>query len=241
MKLWKAMLAICALSVAPFTAHADCGTCGTDGKEGHEATAQHHSGETHAYEVGSSIEDFKLPHATEGQEKSLSELAGAKGVALIFWNQECPFVLEAQERIAEFHNAYKDKGITVVAVDAGTNNPVEKIKPYAESLPFPILVNNDSEIAAKFAATRTPEVFLVDSDMKVRYHGAFDNGKLQGENATRESYLKDAAEALLAGSEIKVEKTKAFGCTLKYAEGVKPKAAKTAKAASEKTAEDKSA
>lgn len=220
MTFFKSTLFVVGLLVAPYAVYADCGTCGTESKEGEHKHTSSESGAGHAYGVGSVVEDFSLTQASDGESKSLSSLAGEKGVALVFWNQDCPFVQEAQDRIAEFHNEYKDKGVTVVAVDAGTNNTGDKVKSHAESLPFPVLLNDDSKIAAKFGATRTPEVFLIDAENKVRYHGAFDNGKLQGENATRESYLKNAADALLTDGEVKVQTTKAFGCSLKYAEGV---------------------
>jgi len=182
-----------------------------DEAKAHDATA---------YDVGSKVEDFSLTRASDGETVSLSSLAGEKGVVLVFYNQECPYVKEAQPRISEFHDSFKDKGLPVVAVDAGTNNSAEAVKGHGEQVPFTLLLNPESTVASRFGATRTPEVFLIDSDMTVRYHGAFDNGKLQGENATRQPYVIEAANALLAGEPLQLKQTKAFGCTLKYAKGV---------------------
>lgn len=176
---------------------------------------------TAAYGVGSTIQDFDSVDARTGQTAKFSALAGEKATVLIFWNQNCPYVVEAKDRIAQFHNDFAPKGIKVVAVDAGVNNSPESIKEYAAGVPFPILVNSDSRIAAQFGATRTPEVFVINKDMKVVYHGAFDSGKNKTESGALESYVATVAQAILDGKE-HITETRAFGCTVKYAEGVKP-------------------
>jgi thiol-disulfide isomerase/thioredoxin len=175
-----------------------------------------------AYSVGATVQDITLHDAQSGETKSLSDVAGDKYTVLVFWNQTCPFVAEAQDRVTAFHKAYKDKGVSVVAIDAGANNSPESIAKYAKTRPFPILVNQDSKVAAKFAATRTPEVFILDKDMVIQYHGAFDSGKQATPDGERANYVKDVVNQLLDGKEPSVRTTKAFGCTVKYANGVRP-------------------
>jgi len=179
------------------------------------------SQEATAYDVGSKVEDFSLTNAATGENASLASLKGEKGVVLVFYNQECPFVQEVHQRISDFHKAYKDKGLPVVAIDAGDNNSAEAVKSHTAQVSFPILLNPDSKIASRFGATRTPEVFLINAEGTIVYHGAFDNGKLQGENATRQMFVQTAADSLLDGKVIEAKSTKAFGCTLKYAKGAK--------------------
>lgn len=174
-----------------------------------------------AYKIGSQVEDFSLPKANGGETAKLSDLAGENGVVLVFYNQNCPFVKEAEDRIDAFHRAYSAKGITVVAIDAGVNNSPETIAEHAQGKSFPILVNRDSKIAARFGANHTPEVFILDKDMVVRYHGAFDSGKVK-EGTERTAYAENAVHALLAGGTPAEPQTKAFGCSIKYAEGVQP-------------------
>lgn len=175
-----------------------------------------------AYRVGANVKDFSAAHAVSGEPTKLSALAGSKATVLIFWNQNCPYVKEMEDRVAEFHKAHEAAGVKVVAVDAGVNNSAEIIKQHAATKPFPILVNADSKIAARFGATRTPEVFILDADMKVRYHGAFDSGELKKEGDARKTYVADAVKALAEGKDPEVKETRAFGCTVKYAKGVEP-------------------
>lgn len=173
-----------------------------------------------AYRVGATVKDFSAAHAITGEPTQLSSLAGSKATVLVFWNQNCPYVKEVEDRVAEFHKAHEAAGVKVVAVDAGVNNSAEIIKQHAATKPFPILVNADSKVAARFGATRTPEVFILDSDMKVRYHGAFDSGELKKEGEARKTYAADAVKALVEGKDPEVKETRAFGCTVKYAKGV---------------------
>jgi hypothetical protein len=57
--------------------------------------------------------------------------------------------------------------------------------------------------------------------MEVVYHGAFDSGQKR-EGQDRKTYAANAVNAVLAGEKPEVTETKAFGCSLKYAKGVKP-------------------
>jgi thiol-disulfide isomerase/thioredoxin len=174
-----------------------------------------------AYGVGSKVSDISLPEAKSGTDAKLSALAGEKATVLVFWNQNCPYVKEAQDRVAKFHEEYSAKGVKVVAIDAGVDKPAEDIKTYAGTKSFPILINSDSKVAAQFGAAHTPEVFMLDKDMNVIYHGAFDSGKSKTEDGKVKTYVQDVAEAVIAGKE-HIKETKAFGCSVKYAEGVKP-------------------
>ena len=114
----------------------------------------------------------------------------------------------------------KDKNVRVIAVDANDPelaNSAAKIKEYASTRPFPVLINNDSTVALKFGATRTPEAFVFDKAGVIQYHGAFDGGQKD----PKKTYVADAVSAVLAGKAPEVTSTRAFGCTIKYGESAK--------------------
>ncbi len=163
------------------------------------------------YGLDHKVPDFTLTD-TKGQSHNLSDFAG-KPVMLVFYNQKCPYVVEVADRLNKFAEKYSDN-VTVLGIDAGINNSPEEIASYAENRSFPILVDRTSNSARKFEATRTPEVFLLDGDGVIRYHGAFDSG--QGSAEDRKTYAKDALKALMNGETPDVQKTKAFGCTIKF-------------------------
>lgn len=80
---------------------------------------------------------------------------------------------------------------------------------------FPYVVDATSNVARAFGATKTPEAFLFDKNMKLVYHGAIDdNGK--DPSKIENAYLKLALEAVLSGEPVPVPETKSIGCTIKF-------------------------
>ena len=72
-------------------------------------------------------------------------------------------------------------------------------------------------MANRLGAQVTPEVFLLDSAMTLKYHGAVGNSKsltTKPEEANGDEF-KTALEAVLIGKPVSLTTTKAFGCTIK--------------------------
>lgn len=176
------------------------------------------------YALGKQVPSFTLEDI-HGNSHSLSDYRG-KIVPLIFWNHRCPWVVEMDDRLADFTERYADKDVVVLTIDAGINNSIDSIKEYGQDYPFHLLINRDSSLARKFDAKFTPEVFLLDREGVVVYHGAFDNSRAgSDEEGTRMSYMEDAVKALLENRDIDVVQTRAFGCTIKFAPEAEPAAA----------------
>jgi peroxiredoxin len=176
-----------------------------------------------AYVLDSTVADFSLKHAQSGETKKLSELAGEKATVVVFWNKECPYVegaTGASAAIQKFAKDYADKGVKVVAIDGGVNNSETANAEYAKNFGVPLLLNPDSTIAAKFNARYTPQTFVLDKDMKVQYVGAFQTGT----GAEARSHTENAVKDIIAGQAPVVREARGVGCSLKYAEGAKPKA-----------------
>jgi thiol-disulfide isomerase/thioredoxin len=62
----------------------------------------------------------------------------------------------------------------------------------------------------------TPHVFVFDRQRKLRFEGRIDNSE-RPERATSQD-TRQAIEALLAGKPVPVEKTKVFGCSIKWSD-----------------------
>jgi peroxiredoxin len=150
---------------------------------------------------------------------TLSELKGEKGTLIIFTCNKCPFVEAWQSTMVELGNSYMKKGVKVVFINsndpAAKGDTLENMKKMAkkEGYQFPYLQDSTSEVARNFGATKTPDVFLFDADAKLVYQGAVGDG---GTTPTDDVWLADALEALVAGTEIKPNQTKAVGCVIKF-------------------------
>lgn len=171
-----------------------------------------------AVTVGEKVPDFSLVDVRTGKEVALNQVSGPSGVALIFVATECPYSNAFNQVMAGLAKEYRAHGITVVGINSNKSEPLDDVKQHADSkgLDF-IVLKDEGRIAEQFGATRTPEVFLLDKEMVVRYHGAIGNSKMPTTKAeqAKADDLRPALDAVAKGAPVQVAETKAFGCTIK--------------------------
>jgi hypothetical protein len=80
--------------------------------------------------------------------------------------------------------------------------------------PHPYLYDETQEIARKWGAERTPHVYVLDSDLRLRYRGAPDAD--YDDPSQGAAWLRDALDAVLAGREPDLAETAPEGCTIKW-------------------------
>jgi len=166
---------------------------------------------------GDKVDDFKLK-STEGKEYKLSDaLSKSNFVVVMFWSVQCPFVQAYTDRINTLANEYSSKGITFWAVNANSTESMNEVKAHAmeKGYPFPVLKDVNNVVADMLGATRTPEVFLIDKDLEILYHGRIDDNR--EENKVTSSDLRHALDDVLAGNDVTIKSTKSFGCSIKRA------------------------
>lgn len=211
---------------------------GDENKEKEDTTAQATPKETPAeegpkgYAIGDVVEDFKLKNV-DGKEVALADFKDAKGFVLIFTCNHCPFSIAYEDRIIAFDKAYKKKGYPVIAInpndpklEAAKEDSYELMQKRAKEkgFTFPYLFDEGQNVFPKFAATKTPDCFIVqktEAGLKLVYKGAFDDNKELKEVSKK--YISDATEALLAGKTPEPAETKAFGCGIKCEDKTKLK------------------
>jgi len=170
--------------------------------------------------VGDVAPDFNLKNV-DGQMYSLEGMSDVKGYIVTFTCNHCPYAVMYEDRLIDLHNRYASKGYPVVAINP--NDPAaQPADGFAEmqeraeekGFPFVYLFDDGQKVYPQYGATRTPHVFLLDADRKVRYIGAIDNNAQDAEGVT-EKYLEDAIAAVEAGKDPDPNFTKAIGCTIK--------------------------
>ena len=181
--------------------------------------------------IGSDLPSFSLP-GIDGKMHTQKDYAEAKILCIIFTCNHCPDSVAAAARTEQIHQDYKDKGVTVVAVNA--NNPgslrpdelgyspygdsQEEMKPFADSYgwTFPYLYDGETQaFATACGAQSTPHIFIFDADRKLRYTGRMDDAG-RSKAPVVKSYIRDAFDALLAGKDISEPVTRSFGCSTKW-------------------------
>jgi peroxiredoxin len=180
--------------------------------------------------IGAKAIDFSLP-ATDGKTYSLKDFASSKVLVIIFTCNHCPTAQAYEERMKQLVTDYKNKGVAVVAIspndpeavtlgemgytDLGDSFEEMKIRAKDQQFNFPYLYDGEtSKISMQYGPQATPHVFIFDQERKLRYSGRIDDGEKPGTAKTHDT--RNAIEALLAGKTVPVEKTKTFGCSIKW-------------------------
>jgi len=162
------------------------------------------------------VADFSLVDATTRKMTTVSALGtGKKAVALIFVSIECPVSNAYNDRMAKLAADYGSKGVAVVGINSNAGEPVSAIAEHAKEhgFGFPVLKDTGNQIANRFNAQVTPEVFITDAKGVLVYHGPIDNN--QGASQVTKRYAADALDAVLAGQTVGTQSARAFGCSIK--------------------------
>ncbi|HOV32571.1 MAG TPA: redoxin domain-containing protein [Candidatus Hydrogenedens sp.] len=167
-----------------------------------------------ALSIGEAMPDFKLKDC-DGNEHTLSQYKG-KIVVIEFCSKECPYSRGADPDLIKLHEKYSSQGVVFLGIDSHFQTQPEDIKKYALQIKkvYPILKDIENKYADLVGAKVTPEIFIIDKEGKIAYHGAFDDRKSPDGKPT-EKYTENAIESLLGGKAIEKTETKAWGCSIK--------------------------
>jgi len=163
--------------------------------------------------------DIPAVMAEKDAKIDLDKIAKDNVVVLVFLANHCPVVTAYEDRVIDFANDYKDKGVKVIAVCVDVMNEQDKlpgIKQRVKEKGYPFVYGYDDsqEIGKAYGATNTPQFVVVDKDKTIRYTGAMDDN--QNEARVSKQYLRDAVDAVLKGESPEVKETRAVGCGIRY-------------------------
>jgi len=193
-----------------------------------------HPADIRTLEIGDKAPDFDLP-GIAGRNHKLAEYTGGEVLVVLFTSNHCPTSHSIERRLQRFWQAYKPKGVRLVAINP--NHPdglsrdelgfgdfgdsFEEMKPYAEKngWTFDYLYDGEKQTVARaYGCLATPHVFIFDRDLRLRYKGRWDDSG-QFDDATVKSHdAINAVDALLAGKEVPVPITRPMGCSTKWRE-----------------------
>lgn len=166
-------------------------------------------------EWGSPVADFVLSDYL-GVKHSLAEYSDQGMVAVTFLGTECPLASVYGSLLARLADKYQPHGVTFIGINSNQQDTPTELGRYARKhgIEFPLLKDPGNQIADRFGAQRTPEVFLLDRQRCVRYRGRIDDQFGVGyarPSATR-NHLSQAIDELLADKPVTVPETEAVGC-----------------------------
>src|SRR5579884_105736 len=177
------------------------------------------SAEPSAVEVQKAA-DFRLQDPRNQEIVTLSALCEKnKAVVLVFLGVECPLSNQFVPILADLYKEYNRKGIAFVGINANAQDGRERVAVHARqhNIPFPVVKDTGNTVADQLGARRTPEAFVVDSSITIRYRGRIDDqfgiGFARPGKPTRRD-LATALDEILAGKAVSVPRTEVSGCRI---------------------------
>lgn len=167
--------------------------------------------------------DFKLVNTINNTTLNLQDCKGIQGTVIMFICNHCPFVIHVNEALVAIANHYQKEDINFVAISSNdiANYPQDapdKMKLHAliNNYSFPYLFDETQDIAKAYDAACTPDLFVFDADLKLKYRGQLDNSRLGNSIPVTGNDLRHALECLLNNKEnVQVQKP-SIGCNIKW-------------------------
>ena len=182
--------------------------------------------------IGQPASDFNLM-GVDGKMHQLRDYKDAKILIIIFICNHCPTAQAYEERIIQLVKDYQPKGVTIIAISP--NDPMAvrldelgyadlsdgfedmKIRAKERGFNFPYLYDGETQqVSLAYGPVSTPHVFIFDQQRILRYCGRIDDSEKIDRVTTHDT--RNALNALLQDKPVPVEKTKTFGCSIKWAE-----------------------
>ena len=166
--------------------------------------------------IGSAAPDFSLT-TLDGKSFSLTQAATShKAVVVMFVATKCPYSNAYNDRMRDMAALYEKQGILFVGINSNKTEPADEVGAHARQhgFAFPLMKDPDNKVADLYDARHTPEIYVVDPQGKLVYHGRIDENYEDPTKVTSPD-LKNALDQLLAGKAIARAETKAFGCSIK--------------------------
>lgn len=181
--------------------------------------------------LGAPAPDFKL-RGVDGKKYSLRSFKKADVLVIVFTCNHCPTAQYYEERLKQIADDYKKRSVSVVAINPNDPGSIRldelgytdlsdsfdemRIRAKSKKFNFPYLYDGEMQVAARaYGPVATPHVFVFDKERKLRYTGRVDDSERP--EFVKVHDLRDAIDALLAGREVQFERTKSFGCSIKWA------------------------
>ena len=166
------------------------------------------------------VQNYKVK-SIDGDFMSLSDNIKNNGILVVFTSHKCPFVIMWEDRYKLIEDECLKSDIGMVYINSNEarrdgDDSIDKMKEHARKMgyKYPYLIDRNSKIANSFGAKTTPHIFLFNRDQKLIYKGAIDDNYKSIKNV-KEKYLINAITQLNNNEEIKINTTKAIGCSIK--------------------------
>ena len=170
---------------------------------------------------GTSMPDFSLS-TPDGTAYSTSSAMGEKGLLVAFTCNHCPYAIAIWPRLIACATWAESQGIHTVAINPNIHpsypedDPTHMLQRIEEwGIPFPYLIDQEQEVAAAYQAQCTPDLYLLDANQCMFYHGRLDDS-WQDETLVSQQDLQQAMEHLIHDKMPPEPQHPSMGCSIKW-------------------------
>ena len=167
--------------------------------------------------------NFYLYDTVTGKTVSLDELKGKKATVIMFICNHCPFVIHVNEELAKLATDYLPKGVGFIAISSNdvVNYPQDgpelmRSNAIQNKYTFPYLYDETQEVARAYDAACTPDLYVFDGDLKLKYRGQLDDSRPGNGIPVTAKDLRHAIDCILKNNENKNTQKPSIGCNIKW-------------------------
>ena len=162
--------------------------------------------------------------AADGRRYSLGDFSEAAILVIVFLSRKCPVSREYQTRFTELCAEFEPHGLQMVGISVatGANEQLDKVREELKvhPRPYPWLHDPTQKVGRDYGAYVTPQLFVLDSERRVVYMGAFDDHHDRKEVVKH--YVLDAVDAIIRNRPVLVPESLPKGCEIEYAGEERP-------------------
>jgi peroxiredoxin len=173
-----------------------------------------------APEIGDVAPEWHDLLGTDDKKHSLTDLADAIAVVVVFTSNSCPYSVDYEDRMIALHKKYADAagGVKLVAINSNAfpGDKLNKMKERAATkhFEFPYIRDESQTVARAYGAIYTPEFYVLNKERKLIYRGAMDDST--DARKVTVSYIDLAIKSAIEGKLPDVTRTGARGCTIRF-------------------------
>jgi len=175
--------------------------------------------------VGSVVDETLTLTDFDGKALSFKELRG-KAVIIHFWSDRCPAEKHADPVMKSLEKYYDKQDVAIIGIcsnqgelGAEPAKDADRAKCYTNlrtkakdvGLTHRLFVDHGNKLSSLFQAKSTPHCFVLDKKGTLVYAGALDDDLSGKKGEAAKVYVRDAADAVLAGKDVEVKETRAYG------------------------------
>lgn len=167
--------------------------------------------------------NFSLLDTITNKILNLNELSGKKATVIMFICNHCPFVVHVNKQIAQLAKDYTPKDVGFIAISSNdvVNYPqdgTDKMRSSAiqNKYTFPYLYDETQDVAKAYNAACTPDLYVFDAELKLKYRGQLDNSRPGNGIPVTGEDLRHALDCILNYKENTTTQKPSIGCNIKW-------------------------